>query len=108
MSTATADAHGHAHDAHGHHDEGFIKKYFWSTDHKIIGFQYMFTGMFMALIGGFIVYVFRMQLAFPGMSVPGFGLVTRARLQLAGHQARLDHDLLGGDAGADRRASGTT
>ena len=77
MSTATADtSHDHAHDAHGHHDQGFIKKYFWSTDHKIIGFQYMFTGMFMALVGGFTVYAFRMQLAFPGMSVPGWGRVT--------------------------------
>lgn len=77
MSTATADtSQGHAHDAHGHHDEGFIKKYFWSTDHKVIGFQYMFTGMFMALVGGFTVYAFRMQLAFPGMSVPGWGRVT--------------------------------
>ena len=28
--------------------------------------QYLFTGMFMALIGGFFAYVFRMQLAFPG------------------------------------------
>ncbi|MCC6338069.1 MAG: cbb3-type cytochrome c oxidase subunit I [Myxococcales bacterium] len=70
MSSATADA------GHGHHDQGFIKKYLWSTDHKVIGFQYLFTGMFMALIGGFTVYVFRMQLAFPGMSVPGFGRVT--------------------------------
>jgi cytochrome c oxidase subunit 1 len=63
-------------DAHGHHDEGFIKKYFWSTDHKIIGMQYLFTGMAMALIGGFTVYVFRMQLAFPGSAVPGWGRVT--------------------------------
>ena len=38
--------------------------------------QYMFTGMLMALIGGFTVYAFRMQLAFPGMSVPGYGRVT--------------------------------
>ncbi len=36
----------------------------------------MFTGMFMALIGGFFVYVFRMQLAFPGIEVPGYGVVT--------------------------------
>ncbi len=33
--------------------------------------QYMFTGMFMALIGGFMAYVFRMQLAFPGDERPG-------------------------------------
>jgi cytochrome c oxidase subunit I len=38
--------------------------------------QYMFTGMFMALIGGFLAYAFRMQLAFPGISVPGFGYMS--------------------------------
>jgi hypothetical protein len=32
--------------------------------------------MFMALIGAFMAYVFRMQLAFPGISVPGFGQVS--------------------------------
>jgi cytochrome c oxidase subunit 1 len=54
----------------------FFEKYVFSTDHKVIAMQYMFTGMFMALIGGFFSYAFRMQMAFPGMSVPGFGLVT--------------------------------
>jgi cytochrome c oxidase subunit 1 len=63
-----------SHDAH--HEESWIKKYFWSTDHKIIGFQYLFTGMAMALLGGFFAYAFRMQLGFPGKSVPGFGLVS--------------------------------
>lgn len=58
------------------HQQSFWSKYIFSTDHKIIGFQYMFTGMFMALIGAFFSYVFRMQLAFPGEMVPGFGLVT--------------------------------
>ncbi|HIC54599.1 MAG TPA: cytochrome c oxidase subunit I, partial [Gemmatimonadetes bacterium] len=38
--------------------------------------QYLFTGMFMAVVGGFMAYVFRMQLAFPGSSVPGFGIVS--------------------------------
>ncbi len=57
-------------------NEGFIKKYLWSTDHKVIGFQYMFTAMAMAAIAGFFVYVFRMQLAFPGVAVPGFGAVS--------------------------------
>jgi len=51
-------------------------KYIWSTDHKIIAMQYLFTGVFMAIVGGFMAYVFRMQLAFPGSSVPGFGLVS--------------------------------
>ncbi|MEZ4742413.1 MAG: cbb3-type cytochrome c oxidase subunit I [Bdellovibrionota bacterium] len=68
--TANAETAGH-----GHHEMSFWSKYVFSTDHKIIGMQYLFTGMFMALIGGFFVYVFRMQLAFPGKEVFGFGLV---------------------------------
>jgi len=54
----------------------FFHRYLWSTDHKVIAFQYMFTGMAMALIGAFMAYVFRMQLAFPGAAVPGFGVVS--------------------------------
>ncbi|HEY8123742.1 MAG TPA: cbb3-type cytochrome c oxidase subunit I, partial [Myxococcota bacterium] len=75
-----AHAVDHAHDdhAHGHHEQSFFLKYLWSTDHKMIAMQYLFTGMFMALIGGFFAYVFRMQNAFPGREVPGFGLVTPA------------------------------
>jgi cytochrome c oxidase subunit 1 len=66
--------------AHAHHGEqSFWSKYVFSTDHKMIAMQYMFTGMAMALIGGFMVYVFRMQLAFPGIEVPFYGAVTPAR-----------------------------
>jgi cytochrome c oxidase subunit 1 len=64
--------------AHAAHDERWIKKYFWSTDHKVIGLQYLFTGMAMAVVAGFAVYVFRMQLAFPGSEVPLFGRVSAA------------------------------
>jgi len=64
------------HEAHGHHEEqGWVRKYLFSTDHKIIAMQYMFTGMAMALIGGFFAYAFRMQLAFPGIEVPLYGIV---------------------------------
>ncbi|MFO0695037.1 MAG: cbb3-type cytochrome c oxidase subunit I [Polyangiales bacterium] len=74
-----AESANHGDASHAHHgDEGIFLKYFWSTDHKIIAMQYLFTGMFMALIGGFFSYAFRMQLAFPGHSVPGFGVVTPA------------------------------
>ncbi len=75
MAEATA-VEARAHAEHEHHGPKGILKYVWSTDHKIIGMQYMFTGMFMAVIGGFMAYVFRMQLAFPGLSVPGFGVVS--------------------------------
>jgi cytochrome c oxidase subunit 1 len=70
-----ADIHPHA--GHGHHEEvSWWRTYLFSTDHKIIAMQYMFTGMAMALIGGFFAYAFRMQQAFPGLDVPLYGLVT--------------------------------
>ncbi len=74
MATAAA-SHSDSH-SHAHHAPGFVGKYLWSTDHKMIAMQYMFTGMAMALIGGFFAYTFRMQIAFPGVDVPGFGVVS--------------------------------
>ncbi|MCB1236219.1 MAG: cbb3-type cytochrome c oxidase subunit I, partial [Verrucomicrobiae bacterium] len=77
MSAEAASHSASSSDAHDHHaPESFWSKYVFSTDHKIIGLQYMFTGIVMAIIGGFMAYVFRMQLAFPGASVPGFGVVS--------------------------------
>ena len=65
--------HG-SHD-HGHHEQSFWSKYIFSVDHKVIGMQYMLTGMIMGALGGYLAYVFRMQLANPGESVPFFGMV---------------------------------
>jgi cytochrome c oxidase subunit 1 len=45
----------------------------------MIAKQYLFTGMIMGLLGGFLAYVFRMQIAFPGKSVPLYGLVTATK-----------------------------
>jgi len=67
-----------SHGDHAHEAMGFWSKYVFSTDHKMIAMQYMFTGIFMGLIGGFMAYAFRMQLAFPGLEVPGYGLVSPA------------------------------
>jgi len=64
--------------SHAHHPYHGIGHYIFSTDHKVIAKQYLFTGMAMALLGGFFAYVFRMQVAFPGTSVPGFGMVSPA------------------------------
>jgi len=74
MATAT-EVHG-AH-APGHHvEESWVRHYLFSTDHKIIAMQYMFSGIFMAVIAGFFAYAFRMQIAFPNADVPFFGLVS--------------------------------
>jgi len=59
-----------------HKKHGFWHRFFFSFDHKDIGFQYMLTIFFMVSIGGFFAYVFRMHLAYPDMEVPLFGLVT--------------------------------
>jgi cytochrome c oxidase subunit 1 len=71
-----AHEHGHHPAAHGHAESNWFIKYCWSTDHKVIALQYMFTGMLMAMIAGFMAYVFRMQIAYPGMNVPFFGHVS--------------------------------
>lgn len=58
-----------------HTSQSFIQKYVFSLDHKVIGLQYLITGLVMALVGGLLAYGFRWQLAFPNLPVPGFGLV---------------------------------
>mgnify|MGYP001457521128 CR=1 FL=1 len=60
----------------GHHEMSFWSKYIFPLDHKVICMQYLFTGLIMAAVGGFLAYAFRMQLAFPGAEVPAYGLVS--------------------------------
>jgi cytochrome c oxidase subunit I len=54
-----------------------IFTYVFSTDHKIIAKQYLFTGIFWALLGSLLSVIFRLQLGFPDMDLswlkPVFG-----------------------------------
>src|SRR5437868_15216926 len=50
---------------HAHHELGFLRKYIFSTDHKIIGIQYMITAMAMAVVGGLLSMLMRYQLGWP-------------------------------------------
>ena len=61
--------------SHQHEPLSFWRRYVFSVDHKVIAKQYMLTGLFMALAGGFLAFVLRSQLAWPGESVPGYGVV---------------------------------
>ena len=54
----------HAHDDH-HHNQSFIEKYIFSTDHKMIAKQFLITGILWAFIGGLFSIIFRLQLGFP-------------------------------------------
>jgi len=71
--------HATAHDAphHADHPEPttFLAKYVFSVDHKVIGKQYLGIGVFWAVFGGMMAYMFRWQLAWPETAVPGFGWV---------------------------------
>ncbi len=55
---------------HEHPQLGFVRKYIFSTDHKVIGVQYIITAMFMAVIGGLLSMMMRIQLAWPGQLSP--------------------------------------
>jgi len=61
------DAHGHAGaHAHGHGEpQGFIWKYVFSVDHKVIGIQYLVTSFLFLLAGFSMMLLMRWQLAVP-------------------------------------------
>src|SRR2546426_7579914 len=72
MTTVAATAHG----AHAHHDDRpFIRKYIFSTDHKIIGIQFLFVSLFFLLVGGLLAMQMRWQLGFPGKPMPCGGIL---------------------------------
>src|SRR5260370_27609741 len=60
---------GAPHAVHAHHP-GFIGKYIFSTDHKIIGIQFLFSGLIFLCIGGGLAMLVRIQLGWPGAQVP--------------------------------------
>jgi len=73
-----SEAIGHAptrHAAAEPHDVGFIRHYVFSTDHKMIGKQFLALGLFSLVIGGVLALLVRWQLAWPETPVPGFGWV---------------------------------
>jgi len=68
MSESTTHEVGHE-----HHEMSFIKKYIFSEDHKIIGIQFLFTGLIMFLVGGVLALGVRTQLGWPGQQIPILG-----------------------------------
>ncbi|GBC92870.1 Alternative cytochrome c oxidase subunit 1 [bacterium HR15] len=57
------------HLAHAH-SESWIRKYVFSTDHKVIATQYIFTAYFMALLGGLLAALIRYQLGWGDQASP--------------------------------------
>jgi cytochrome c oxidase subunit 1 len=59
--------------AHEHVELSFVRKYIFSTDHKIIGIQFLFSSLIFLVIGGLLALFFRLQLAWPQAELPILG-----------------------------------
>ncbi|HCU87473.1 MAG TPA: cytochrome C oxidase subunit I, partial [Verrucomicrobiales bacterium] len=61
--------------AHDHHEQSFMTKYVFSSDHKVIGIQYGVTGLVFLLIGFLLIMAMRWQIAKPNEPIPVMGPV---------------------------------
>lgn len=52
------------------HELPFIRKYIFSTDHKIIGIQFLLFSLLFLLLGGMLAGMMRWQLGFPDAPMP--------------------------------------
>jgi cytochrome c oxidase subunit 1 len=50
---------------HAEEPLGFVRRYIFSQDHKVIGIQYILTGLLMAVVGGLLATLIRLQLGWP-------------------------------------------
>ena len=53
-----------------HAPTGFVSKYIFSTDHKVIGIQYILLAMTAVVIGVILSVIMRFHLAWPGAHIP--------------------------------------
>src|SRR5246500_381682 len=73
----------HAHGAHAAHameaPTGFIRKYIFSVDHKVIGIQYFLLALAAVLVGIVLFVLMRLHLVWPNMHLPfvSGGLITQ-------------------------------
>ncbi len=80
MSIAHA-ANGHGHAVDHEHDQAahdhihpaptnVLTKYVFSSDHKVIGIQFLFSGLIFFVLGGLLAMAIRWQLAWPWSNMP--------------------------------------
>ena len=63
-----------AQESHGHAaPQGFIRKYVFSLDHKVIGLQYYFLALTAVFVGMFLSLLMRIHLVWPGVALPLLG-----------------------------------
>ena len=69
-TTSTKNEHFQDHLMEHHHKENFFTKYIFTMDHKMIGKQFLITGMIMGIVGVMMSMLFRLELAYPEQSFP--------------------------------------
>jgi cytochrome c oxidase subunit 1 len=60
---------------HAHSPQGFIRKYIFSLDHKVIGIQYFFLALTAVFVGMFLSLLMRIHLIWPTASLPLVGTI---------------------------------
>lgn len=58
---------------HAHPELGFLRKYIFSEDHKVIGIQFLFSGLMFLFVGGILALLVRIQIAWPYGTIPVIG-----------------------------------
>src|SRR5579863_2414271 len=72
QATTHALPHTGAHDSH-HEELGFLRKYVFSTDHKVIGIQYGITALLFLLFGFCLMMIMRWSIAHHDQPIPIVG-----------------------------------
>jgi cytochrome c oxidase subunit 1 len=93
MQPTSTHTHHEAHDAHHHEELGFLRKYVFSTDHKVIGIQYLVTAFVFLFIGYTLMALMRWQLAYPGQPIPVAGFLLEKFLGQAAAGGVMTSDL---------------
>src|ERR1700758_4291871 len=60
---------------HSHAPQGFIRKYIFSLDHKVIGIQYFFLALTAVFVGMFLSLLMRIHLICPTANIPLIGTI---------------------------------
>ena len=92
QATTHTMPHTGAHEAH-HHEQSFLQKYVFSTDHKIIGIQYGLTALCFLLFGFCLMLCMRWQIAHPGQAIPLVGHLLEQALGDVAKEGKMSPDL---------------
>ncbi len=75
------------------HELGFLRKYVFSLDHKVIGIQYGITSLSFVFVGLVLMMLMRWQIANPGEAVPIVGGLLEGVMGVPAAEGKISPDL---------------